>query len=123
VKVAIATKGYKGLEDEVSEVLARSPTITIVEVDVDKGAYSLVEIEKNKALRFSHGSGPILVSFLADKNVELVIGPELGMSVKGLLDELGIGFMKFKPGTRVKEVLETILRGKLKAGTTEGNAS
>jgi predicted Fe-Mo cluster-binding NifX family protein len=109
VRVAIATKEYKGLNDELSDVLARSPTITIIDIDEKKGNYHLVEIMKNKALRLSHGSGPIFAEFLAEKNVDLVVGPEVGMSVDELFKELGIKFLKLKPGTKVKEIIEYIL--------------
>jgi predicted Fe-Mo cluster-binding NifX family protein len=112
VRVAIATKGYKGLDDELSDVLARSPTITIVDVNKKERSYSLVEIIKNKALRFRHGSGPIFADLLAEKKVELVVGPEIGMSVKELFGDLGIKFLKFKPRTKVKKIIESILEGK-----------
>jgi predicted Fe-Mo cluster-binding NifX family protein len=110
LRIAIATKGFKGLEDEVSVEFARSPTITIVEVDLEKKGYRLIEIFENEASKFSHGAGPILLYILLKKNVSMIVGPEIGMGVKEILDELKIKFYKSKPGTKVKEIIEKLLK-------------
>jgi predicted Fe-Mo cluster-binding NifX family protein len=58
LKVAITTSDFKGLDDEVWKEFARCPTVTIVEVDREKGVYRLVEISENKAARFKSRPGP-----------------------------------------------------------------
>jgi predicted Fe-Mo cluster-binding NifX family protein len=110
LRIAIATKDFKGLEDEVAEDLARSPTITIVEIDPKGKTYRLVEIFENEASKFNHGAGPVFVYILMKRNVNIVIGPEVGVGVKELLNKLGMSFFKSEPGTRVKRVIEDIIR-------------
>jgi predicted Fe-Mo cluster-binding NifX family protein len=109
MRIAIPTKGFKGLDDVVSEVVARAPTITIIDISKEKGSYTAVEICKNPALRFTHGSGPIFVNHLVEKGVEMLVGPIIGISVRDLLEESGIKFLKFDAGTKVKDIVEKLL--------------
>jgi predicted Fe-Mo cluster-binding NifX family protein len=117
LKIAVTTKNFKGLEDEVSEDFARSPTITIVEVDLKRRSYRLVGILENDASRFGHGAGPVFVYILMKNNVDAVVGPsEVGMGVKELLDELKIRLIKSEAGIKVKEVIEDIISESARPG-------
>ena len=110
MRIAIVTKGYKGLNDEVSDELARSPTVTLIDIIKEKQNYCLVEVIKNKAGSFTHGAGPIFTNLMVEKGVELVVGPALGMGVQELFNEKKIKFMKCIPGTKVKDIINKILQ-------------
>ena len=112
MRVAIATKGYKGLDDELSEELARSPTITLIDISKEKQNYRLVEIIENKAVGFSHGAGPIFANLMVEKGVELVVGTVIGMGVQELFSEKGIKFLKYESGTKVKDIIKSFLKNK-----------
>jgi predicted Fe-Mo cluster-binding NifX family protein len=109
LRIAIATKGHNGLDDEISTELARSPTITLIDIDEEKKSYQLIEVIENKAVNFSHGAGPVFAYLMKEKNVELVVGPDIGEGVQELFNELKIKFLKYKSKTKVKEVISDLL--------------
>lgn len=110
LKVAVATVGYEGLSDRVASELARCPTLTIFEVDEERRSYRLLEVVENKVAKFSQGAGPIFVYTLAEKGVEVVLGPGVGMGVADLLAEAKIKFVKCEPGIKVEEALNSALQ-------------
>jgi len=110
LRVAVATVGYEGLRDRVASELARCPTLTILEIDEEGMSYRLLEVIENKAAKFSQGAGPIFVYTLAEKGVEVVLGPVAGMGIADLLAEAKIKFVKCEPGTRVEDALNSVLR-------------
>ena len=56
MKIAIPTKGDKGLEDSVSDVFGRSERFTILEIA--DGSIVNVEVVENPAASYKHGAGP-----------------------------------------------------------------
>ena len=112
MRIGIVTNGYKGLNDELSEVFARASTITLIDMDIKTKNYKIVEILKNEAVDFSHGAGPILIKTLIDKGVDIVVGPNIGVGTQELMKEKKIRFLKFKPGIKVSEIISNILKNK-----------
>lgn len=112
MRIGIVTNGYNGLNDELSEVFARASTITLIEVDIKTRNYKVVGILKNEAIDFSHGAGPILIKILIDKEVDIIVGPKIGIGTQELIKEKKIKFLEFKPGTKVSEVISKILKNK-----------
>ncbi len=110
VKVAIATKGNKGLKDEVSNVFGRAKTFTIVEMD--NGEVKSVNVLGNPAADYKFGAGPIVVKTLIDMKVDVVVASEFGMGASTLLDQHGISKLKVEPGDIVEKVLGTIQKVK-----------
>ena len=55
IRIAIATKGYKGLEDTVSNVFGKAKTFTVV--NVENGQISNVRVVDNPAAACNQGSG------------------------------------------------------------------
>ncbi|MCE4605962.1 MAG: hypothetical protein F7B59_01325 [Desulfurococcales archaeon] len=110
MRIAISTKGYRGLDDEVSDELARSRTITLIDIYGKEKGYHLVEVIKNKAVDFSHGAGPVFAYLLVEKGVKLVVGPDIGVGVQELFNEIGIKFLKYSPKTKVRDVVNDLLR-------------
>ncbi|NHW00180.1 MAG: hypothetical protein HA496_11230 [Thaumarchaeota archaeon] len=106
LRIAISTKGEKGLDDEVAEVFGRTNTITIV--DIINGEVKNVQVLKNPAASFRFGAGPILVKTLIDMNVNVVVSGELGPSASELIEDHKMSKVIVKPGTPVKEAIKTV---------------
>ena len=107
-RIAVATKGRRGLEDTVSEVFGRSNIFTIV--DVENGEIKGVKVIENPAVSYKHGAGPIVTKMLMDSRVNVVIAGELGPGVSVLLDQFNIRKITVKPGTQVAEAIREALR-------------
>lgn len=103
VKIAVATKGSNGLEDEVSEVFGKAGTFTIVKLDDDQ--VESVVVEDNPGASYEHGSGPIAGKVLLEAEVEAVICGEFGPGAIALLDQDDITPIKVEAGTKVERAI------------------
>ena len=108
VKLAIPTKGDKGLEDSVSDVFGRSEKFTILEIA--DGSIVNVEVVENPAASYKHGAGPIVVKMLSDRGVTAVAAREFGLGVSTLLEQNRIKKFNVEANTTVKEAVQEILR-------------
>jgi len=113
VRIAVATKGHRGLEDEVSEVFGRSRTFTIV--DVEDGEIKEVNVVENPAADYPHGAGPIAVKMLTDSGVNVVIAPEVGPGVAKLLEYHGVSYVLVQPDSKVRDTVREYLSKQLEA--------
>ena len=107
MKLAIPTKGDKGLEDTVSNVFGKAPTFTILEID--NGSVVNVEVVENPAASYKHGSGPIAIKTLADIKVDVAAANELGIGASTLLEMHKIRKFTVKPNTTVKDAVQKII--------------
>jgi len=108
VRIAVATKNAKGLDDEISDAFGRSKKITIIDADQEKVAQ--IKVIDNPALSFRFGAGPILVKELLDMGVDIVVGSEFGPGAGQLLKDHGVLTVTLKPGTKVSAAIDTALR-------------
>ena len=108
MKIAIPTKGDKGLEDSVSDVFGRSEKFTILEIA--DGSIVNVEVVENPAASYKHGAGPIVVKMLSDMGVTVVAAKEFGLGVSTLLEQNQIKKFNVEANTTVKEAVQEILR-------------
>lgn len=108
VRLAIPTKGSKGMEDAVSNVFGRAEKFTVVEVR--DGSIVDVKVVENPAISYSHGAGPIAVKTLVDMGVNAIVASELGIGVSMLLDQKNIRKFKVKAGVPVREAVGLILK-------------
>lgn len=106
VRIALATKGKRGLEDEVSEVFGRTETVTIVDIIDDE--IKNVQVLQNPAVSYRYGAGPILVKTLVDLNVEVVVAGEFGPSTSTLLEDHKIAKVTMEKGTSVSEAIKLV---------------
>lgn len=109
MRIAVPTKGTRGMNDVVSEVFAKAPTFTIV--DVVDGKINDVRVEENASLHLTQGVGPVVMKTLKDKGIEVILACEVGPGAKTLMDMNNIGLVQVEPGTRVSEAVERALRG------------
>lgn len=103
MKVAIATVDDEGLHDQVSPVLARTKTFTIVEIKDTK--VGQVKVLKNPAASLSRGRGPVVIRLLEKEDINVVIASEFGMGLSALLDQHRIQKFAVKPKTPVMDVV------------------
>ena len=106
LKVAVATKGSKGLKDEVSYEFGRAQTFTVIDLEDDQAKN--VKVVDNPAVSYEHGAGPIVVKMLADMNVEVVVAGEFGPGVSIFLKDKNIRATKVKAGTNVSRAASII---------------
>ena len=112
VKVAVATNGDKGLDDEISEVFGKTKTFTLVEIE--DGRIKDVRVIKNPGADFRYGSGPIAAKTLIDEKVEVVIASEVGPNVTSILSDREIRIITVAPRRKVQEVIQELINeGKL----------
>ncbi|MEM1538058.1 MAG: NifB/NifX family molybdenum-iron cluster-binding protein [Candidatus Nezhaarchaeales archaeon] len=104
IKIAFATTGTKGIEDDVSHEFGRSKTFTVV--DIEGGKVKSVKVIQNPATTLSHGKGPVVAKYLSDLQVNMVVSGEFGPGASILLNELKITKLIVKPGQRVIDVLK-----------------
>jgi len=109
IRIAVPTRGDKGMEDVVSEVFGRSETFTII--DISDGSIRNVEVVKNPAASYKHGAGPIVVKMLADMKVTAVTAREFGLGASTLLEQNNIKKFEVKADTPVREAIKTVLKG------------
>jgi len=108
LKLALPTKGDRGMRDVVSEVFSRAAYFTFINV-VD-GEVKEVTTEENKASSLKQGAGPIVAKTLRDKGVDIVVAGELGPGARTLLEMGGIGMVQVTPGARVSVAVKKALR-------------
>jgi len=108
MKIAIPTKGDKGLEDSVSDVFGRSERFTILEIA--DGSIVNVEVVENPAASYKHGAGPIVVKMLSDMGVTAVAAREFGLGVSTLLEQNQIKKFNGEANTTGKEAVQKVLR-------------
>jgi len=108
LRLALPTKGDRGMRDVISNIFARAATFTII--DVVDGEVKEVRVEENKASGLKQGTGPIVAKDLKEKGVDVVVAGELGPGAKTLLDISGIRMVQVAPGIKVKEAVTGALK-------------
>ena len=112
-RIAVASKGYNGLKDTVSDNFGKAPTFTIVDVENEKIKSTQTII--NPASNYEHGSGPIASRKLAELNVNLVIASQLGPGALEILKYHNISSKLASSNSPVEEcikgaIIETAFR-------------
>lgn len=106
-KLALPTKGARGMKDVVADVFGRAKTFTIIVVK-EKNVTN-VEIIQNTAASYKHGAGPLIVKTLIDLGVTTVVASELGPGVSTLLEQFNVARIKVKSDTPVDEAIKVFL--------------
>ena len=106
MKLAVPTKEDKGLDDSVSDVFGRAETFTILEIT--NSPIVNVEVIRNPAVSYKHGSGPIVAKMLTDMKVKAVAAKEFGLGASTLLEQNKK--LKIKAKIPVKEAVQNIIK-------------
>jgi len=107
LKVVIPSRGGKGKRDKVSDVFAKAPYFTIV--DVDRGKISGVTVKENEASSMVQGAGPIVVKSFRDLKADAVITGEIGPGAKTLIEISGLQLFEVKPGTKISDAVRRFI--------------
>ena len=107
IKVALPTGDLGGLDDKVYPRFARSPTITIVELDNDFRAVS-VRVLKNPGVEAARGAAIKVAEVLSNEGVSIVVTSSLGPHASAVLQNLGIRVINVEEGVSVKEAIEKV---------------
>lgn len=102
--IAVPTEGDRGMRDAVSNIFAKAPYFTFIEV-ID-GRKEQVTVEENKASSLSQGTGPIVMKGFKDRGVDIVLAGEVGPGARTLMDISAIRLFIVEPGTRVSEAIK-----------------
>ena len=109
MKIAVPSKGEKGLRDRVAETFSRAPAFTIVTIQEDE--ITDVKVVKNKAAEMSQGAGPVAARTLKENQVEVLISGDIGPGATNILETIEIRVEKAEPGAKVKDVVENWVKG------------
>jgi len=104
MKVVIPSCGGKGRRDKGSDVFAKAPYFTIV--DVDGGRISGVEVKENEVSSLVQGAGPIVVKLFRDLKADALITGDIGPGAKTLIEISGLHLFKVEPGTKVSDAVQ-----------------
>lgn len=107
IRIAIPTRGDKGLEDSVPDVFGKSKRFAILEI-VDGPIIDIKTVD-NPAASYKHGAGPIVVKMLADLGVTAVAAKEFGPGASALLEQKRIKRFIVKAGISVREAAQKIV--------------
>lgn len=113
LRLAIATKDKKGLDDTISDVFGRAKIFTLLDVEGDQ--ITNIKFLENSAANFHHGAGPIAVKMLVDNKVNRVIANQLGFGASELLKQHNIKLSPMEPGTKVADAIRQALKELIKA--------
>jgi predicted Fe-Mo cluster-binding NifX family protein len=102
--IVVPSVGDKGMRDSVSNIFAKAPYFTFIEV-ID-GRREQVTVEENKSSGLSQGTGPIVMKGFKDRGVDLILASDIGPGARTLMDISEIRLFKVEPGTRVSEALK-----------------
>ena len=108
IRIAVATKERKGLQDTVSDAFGRTETFTLV--DVLEKVIQNVEVLENPAASMKQGAGPVATKMLGEAGVNVVAAGEIGPGASTLLEIFHIREILVKPGTRVDEAIKMALQ-------------
>jgi predicted Fe-Mo cluster-binding NifX family protein len=109
MKIAVPSKGEKGLRDRVADTFSRAPAFTIV--TIRDGEIVDVKVIKNKAAEMSQGAGPVAARTLKENQVDVLISGDIGPGATNILETIEIRVEKAEPGAKVKEAVENWVKG------------
>jgi len=109
MKIAVPSKGDRGLRDRVADTFSRAPAFTIV--TIRDGEITDVDVVKNKAAEMSQGAGPMAARTLKEHQVEVVVSGDIGPGATNILETIDIRIEKAEPGEKIKKVVESWVKG------------
>ncbi|MGD2142770.1 MAG: NifB/NifX family molybdenum-iron cluster-binding protein [Candidatus Bathyarchaeota archaeon] len=108
LRIAVPTEGTRGMKDEVSNIFAKAPAFTFI--DIKDGKVESVKVEENSASALSQGVGPVVMNNMKDRGVDIVVAGQVGPGARTLMNMSGIRMVKVKKGTIVSEAVNQALR-------------
>ena len=103
-RVAIATDGFKGLEDKVSSFFGAAKTFTIIELEGKQ--IKNVKTVANPAASYTYGRGRTVAQMFVNMKVDTVVASEFGPGASVILEQNRIGKTVAKVGKKVIDVVK-----------------
>lgn len=113
MKIAVATQ-QGGRKDQVSQVVGRAPTFTIV--DTKDGKITETEIIQNQSAQAKSGAGIQAAQILAEENIQALIGGNFGPNLADVLTQSGIEMYQAQ-GLTVENAVQKLLQDQLNQAT------
>jgi predicted Fe-Mo cluster-binding NifX family protein len=107
MKIAVPSKGEKGLRDRVADTFSRAPAFTIVTIQDDE--ITDVKVVKNKAAEMSQGAGPVAARTLKENGVNVLLSSDIGPGATNILETIGIAIGDASKNEKVKETVDRYL--------------
>lgn len=110
VKIAIATKGFGGLNAQLASEYGWADTFTIV--DVENQNVRNVEVIANPALNYDYGKGPIVSYTLINKGVTAIVAAGIGPGALEILKKHGVKVFILESKLLASDALNEVLQYK-----------
>lgn len=108
VKIAIATKGFGGLNAQLASEYGWADTFTIV--DIEGRNVRNVEVIVNPASSYDHGRGPIVSYTLINKGVTVIVAARIGPGALEILKKHGVKVFIFESKLLASDALNEVLQ-------------
>lgn len=109
MKILVTTQGEGGLDDTVSQVFARAPTFTLIEVENKE--IKKTEVFRNEAASAFGGAGIQAAQFAAEKGANVIITGSIGPNAANILSTVKIKIVTGFGGVKVRDVVQRYLEG------------
>ncbi len=109
MKVAVATQ-QGGLNDQVSPMVGRAPTFTLVEIEDD--AIKNSSVMQNRFAQSGSGAGIQAAQMLVNEGIKAILGGNFGPNLAGIFSQAGVQMYQVQ-GETVKNAVKKYLGGEL----------
>jgi len=107
MKIAVPTRGNRGLRDRVADTFSRAPYFTLV--TVEDGGITDKKVIQNKASEMNQGAGPMAARTLMDNGVDVLLSGEIGPGATSILEAFRIRIGNASKDEKVKDAVEKYL--------------
>ena len=107
MKLAVPSLGKGGKRSRVSDVFAKAPYFTFVEIAGEKISSAIVSANEGSGI--TQGAGPVVVKTLKEAGVDVIIAGEIGPGAKTLLEISGLELFSVKPGIFVSDAIQQFI--------------
>jgi len=117
MKITVATQ-QGGLDDQVSAIVGRAPTFTVVETSNEEIIDS--KVLQNEFSQAQSGAGVQAAQMLAEEGAQAIIGGNFGPNLARVFTQSGVKMYQAS-GVTTEEAIHQLLRGQLTeaSGSTE----
>lgn len=109
MKLAAATQ-QGGLSDQISPMVGRAPTFTLVEVEDDKIKDS--SVMQNQFAQSASGAGIQAAQMLVNEGIKAILGGNFGPNLAGVFSQAGVQMYQVQ-GETVENAVKKYLKGEL----------
>lgn len=113
MRVAVATQ-QGGLSDQVSPMVGRAPTYTLVKLEDDQIKNS--SVMRNQFAQSASGAGVQAAQMLVNEGIEVILGGNFGPNLANIFNRAGVEMYQVQ-GETVESAVNQYLQGELRKAT------